>query len=159
MKLWLVRHGEAASEDTHPLRPLTDKGRADVLKVAHYLKSKNVRLDRVLYSTRIRARETARIIAEILEIRDRMNVWENLGPDDAYEPLVSRIEEMLRENETSSLMIVGHLPYVHSLAMRLLAAESSTSNLTFQTGTAVCLSSDDQKHWHLEAVVSPEKLS
>ena len=52
MNLYLVRHGKAAHMVVHPEQPLTDLGKADVLKVAQHLKKSGVSVGNVWHSTK-----------------------------------------------------------------------------------------------------------
>ncbi len=61
MRVFLVRHAEAAPGDPDELRPLTAEGRATAQAVAERLAAEP--LDAVYSSPLLRARETARAIA------------------------------------------------------------------------------------------------
>ena len=47
MQLLLVQHGEACAKDVDPDRPLTDRGAADVDRLAAFLGDAGVRVGRV----------------------------------------------------------------------------------------------------------------
>ena len=66
MRLYLVQHGEAMSKDENPERPLTAKGRKNVTKTAKFLKKKGIRVRKIFHSTKLRAKQTAQIIASLL---------------------------------------------------------------------------------------------
>ncbi|HEV8104629.1 MAG TPA: histidine phosphatase family protein [Gaiellaceae bacterium] len=74
MRLFVVRHAEAAPGEPDELRPLTDAGRAAARALAARLAQEDVEL--VLASPLLRARETAREIARTaqapLEVDDRL---------------------------------------------------------------------------------------
>ncbi len=74
MRLFVVRHAEAAPGEPDELRPLTDAGRAAARALAARLARENVEL--VLASPLLRARETAGEIARTarapLEVDDRL---------------------------------------------------------------------------------------
>lgn len=42
MRLYLVQHGEAVSEEIDPARSLSEKGKTDISKIAKFLKEKKV---------------------------------------------------------------------------------------------------------------------
>ena len=63
MMLYLVRHGDAVGADVNPTRPLSEEGREEVLKVAHHLKKNRIEVDHIWHSGKVRAIETAEIIA------------------------------------------------------------------------------------------------
>ena len=66
MRIYLVQHGEAASKDVDPQRPLTQKGRQDVTKTANFLMASGAHIDMIWHSTKTRAIETAGIFAKAL---------------------------------------------------------------------------------------------
>lgn len=85
MKIYLVRHGESASDvqqkyngdyDDH----LTKKGREEAEEIARKLLEKGIQ--RVFSSSRIRAIETAEIVCSILKCG--MEVTDNLNEQDIY---------------------------------------------------------------------------
>ena len=65
MKLYLVQHGEAKSKDEDEKRPLTDQGRQGVERVAAFLKGAGVETKRVIHSGKLRAEQTAEILANL----------------------------------------------------------------------------------------------
>ena len=85
MKLYLIQHGEALAKEVDPDRPLSESGKADVQRVARALRDAGVEVQRVMHSGKLRARQTAEILAtEIapmlpLEISDRINPNDNPG--------------------------------------------------------------------------------
>jgi phosphohistidine phosphatase len=55
MRLYLVQHGDAVSEQSDPERPLSVAGRRDVEAVARLLASNDIRAERVAHSGKLRA--------------------------------------------------------------------------------------------------------
>ncbi len=116
MKLYLIQHGEATTEEVDPSRPLTAKGRSDVQKIASFLKGAGVCLKVILQSGKTRARETAEIIGAHLGPDCQVKVREGLGPNDSVLALAKEIS-----GTRDDLMIVGHLPFLGKLASLLLS--------------------------------------
>ena len=67
MHIYLVQHGASKSEAEDPERSLTDEGRQTVEKMADYLTSAGVSVDRIKHSDKLRARQTAGILAASFE--------------------------------------------------------------------------------------------
>lgn len=68
MKLYFVRHGKAeAFADSDFDRQLTEKGAKNVGRVANMLKSLGVNLHTLYASPRVRAQQTANILAQALD--------------------------------------------------------------------------------------------
>ena len=60
MRLFLVQHGEAKTEQEDPERPLTDRGASDVSRVARAAtEARIVTAERIVHSGKTRARQTA----------------------------------------------------------------------------------------------------
>jgi len=70
VRLYLVRHGKAEDvgpDGTDGARRLTEEGRRDFRRGAEGLASLGVRFDRILTSPLARARETAEILADVVD--------------------------------------------------------------------------------------------
>ena len=120
MEVYLVQHSEAKPESEDPERPLTDKGRADVESVARYVAGSGVEVSRILHSGRLRAKQTAEILAQHLVPPQGVLEQGGLGPlDDPQEA------KRLVEQAGKPLMLVGHLPHLSRLAALLILARVS----------------------------------
>ena len=64
MKLYLVQHGEAHAKNVDPERPLTERGHGDVARLAAFLSRAGVRVERVIHSGKLRAEQTAGVLAK-----------------------------------------------------------------------------------------------
>jgi phosphohistidine phosphatase len=63
MQLYLVQHGAAKSEAEDPQRGLTDEGKRTIERMAAFLAPLGFSLDRIEHSEKLRARQTAEILA------------------------------------------------------------------------------------------------
>jgi phosphohistidine phosphatase len=158
VKLYLVQHGEAVSEQENPERPLTDSGRRDVTKIARFLKQEDVEIDRLWHSPKRRAVETAEILAEALQIRELCEERKGLTPNDPVEPVFETVQKIRPEDEIESLMIVSHLPFLQRLAALCLEGSPSESPVQFHMGGVVCLERQNQGPWQFVWAVHPELL-
>lgn len=133
--LYVVRHGIAAERgDEYPddaKRPLTPEGIASFREAVEGLSALGVRLDQVLTSPLVRARQTAEILAEILPGRPPIAEVKALTPAGSAAAVVTALGEYGRR---SSIALVGHEPGVGELAARLVGARGTFS---FKKG-AVC---------------------
>src|SRR5580765_5134354 len=72
MRIYLMRHGPAGNRDTwtddDSLRPLTEKGERRTRAAADGLKRLNPAIDVLLTSPLVRARQTAEIVGEALNL-------------------------------------------------------------------------------------------
>lgn len=107
MRLYFLRHGEADWPNwdrPDDERPLTDRGKKEMRKVAKFLRALDVPLDDILSSPLPRARQTADIVAD----RFGLHVREQEVLAGGFN--VSGLKELLQEYPVENLMIVGHEP-------------------------------------------------
>jgi phosphohistidine phosphatase len=107
MDLYFLRHGEADWpnwKDSDDKRPLTDRGKEEMKKVATFLARLKVSLDQIITSPLPRAEQTAAIVAKRLELK--------LREDKLLEPGFgsSELKQLLKKYPGESVMIVGHEP-------------------------------------------------
>ena len=110
MRLFVVRHAEAAPGDPDELRPLTEAGRAAARAVGEQLAEQN--LDVVLASPLLRARETAEAIARAAGLTAEPD--ERLAPGADAE---SVREAIAGRGET--VVAVGHQPDCSEIVLAL----------------------------------------
>jgi phosphohistidine phosphatase len=107
MHVYFLRHGEAdwpnwnKSDDE---RPLTERGKREMKKVAGFLERLDVGLDQIITSPLPRARQTAEAVAGRLHIQ--------LHEDELLEPGFgsSEFEKLLKKYPGEDIMVVGHEP-------------------------------------------------
>ena len=153
MNLYLVQHGEAVPEEADPSRPLTSKGSQDVQKAAAFLKPILTGPISIFHSGKLRALQTAGIIAGFLGPGCQVQQEENLSPGDPVQPWVEKIKE-----ETTDLMIVGQLPFLGKLASSLLTGSESKNPLAFRQGGVVCLQRKEGRPWQVDWMIIPDIL-
>ena len=151
MRLYLVQHGEAAEETEDPTRPLTENGRAAVQRVAAAADDAGVRPMHVFHSGKLRAEQTAEIIAETLGLAGSVGVAAGLKPMDDVEPWATQVGEHVQD-----VMLVGHLPFMGRLASLLLCGDADTEIVHFRYGAVVCLGREDTGSWSLLWVLAPD---
>jgi len=111
MELYFLRHGAAAAradwEGDDSQRPLTDQGREDVARVAGLLARMAPALDAIVTSPYLRSSETAEIVAQHLDMQDKVVIDDRLEPGfDA-----GRLGKLLKKfPEAKALLLVGHEP-------------------------------------------------
>lgn len=147
---FLVQHGEAKSETEDPERHLKDKGKEESEKVANFLLKKNLIPDIIIHSSKIRAKETALIFAEILNPIKGVIQGENLSPLDNPEYWVKRLK--IEEN---NIMIVGHLPHLSKLTSLLLVNDENKEIVKFKYSSCLILSREEEK-FYIKLFITPE---
>ena len=152
--LYLVQHGAAKPESEDPRRGLSDEGRRAVERIADFLSTLHLALDRIEHSEKLRARQTAEILAARLRPTEGIKEIPGIAPNDDIEPMLVRLE-----SETGKLMLVGHLPYLSRLAARLLGLGADRPVVQFQMGGVVRMQRDDAGRWTVAWMLVPELLS
>lgn len=104
----------------------------------------------IRHSGKLRARQTAEIMAEHLSPRHGVRETEGLGPND--DPEKARAE---LEAARQPLMFVGHLPHLSRLASALLIGEARRDIIKFEAGAIVCLDRADVS-FRLLWILTPE---
>ena len=135
MDLYLMQHGEATAEADDPARPLTDVGRATVAQVAARARTAGVRIDTCVHSGKLRAEQTARVLADAVA-GGRIEPRDGLAPNDLVAPVVQWLGE---RTEDSSIALVGHLPFLDRLASSLVAGDEDGQVISFRMGGLVKL--------------------
>lgn len=150
----LVQHGEATVKEEDPRRPLTDRGRRDVDRVARTLASRGVELQAVWHSGKLRAEETAEIFQAHLRPAAGAESREGLAPLD--DPREARA---MLEEAGGDVMLVGHLPQLSRLASLLLTGDPERELVAFRNGGVVRLRTEDpaaEGSWRLDGYLTPE---
>lgn len=154
MKLYLIQHGEATSEQENPSRPLTGKGAEDVKKTASFLAKIGRGPISIRHSGKLRARQTAQILADSLGPDCELREAESLSPNAPVKDLADELKQI-----TMDLMIVGHLPFLGNLASILLTGSESGNPVAFRQGGAVCLRRNEDRTWQVGWMITPEILT
>jgi len=153
MKVYLVRHGQAVSSQIDPEKPLSEQGFADVRKVASFIKHLEISVEHIWHSGKLRAAQTAEVIAESVSVERDCSAHEGLGPNDN----VTIIADELKTYDTD-LMIVGHLPFLAYLASLLAAGRQTADVVSFDAGSIACLNRSDPGRWQIEWMITPKLL-
>ena len=99
--IWLLRHGEAEDGSPDAERRLTEKGEEQARAAGRALAALGVRLDACVTSPKVRARDTARLACEPLDVEVTEDRRLEGGPFDPGEVTAGLGEEV---------MLVGHDP-------------------------------------------------
>jgi phosphohistidine phosphatase len=152
MKLYLVQHAKAAGKQEDPDRPLTEEGKREVQKVAEFVKPLRLCVDHLWHSRKLRAEQTAEVLAGVIEVQ-ATTARDGLGPTDD----VVALADELAGSEVH-IMVVGHLPFLSKLASLLLTGSESANAVAFKNGGVVSMQSDEDGRWQIDWMVTPELL-
>jgi phosphohistidine phosphatase len=138
MKIYFLRHGIAVEPEDWKGndydRPLTDDGRERMAREAKALRKLGLKLDAILTSPLVRAKETADRVARELRMPSKED--ERLGGDFD----VSTLEAILQGcADLKALMLVGHEPSMSSVIGRLIGV----ARMDLKKGGLACVELHD----------------
>ena len=154
MKIYLVQHGQAAAKEVAPERPLTETGKSDVQRVAATLKQAGVEVGRVFHSGKLRARQTAEILAAAIASGSKLETSDLINPND--DPAAFGAQIVHWHEDT---LVVGHLPYMAKLVAYLVTGDTEQPLVVYQPGSVVCLETTDANQWQINWLLRPELLN
>ena len=146
MKLYLMRHGQAADIVTDPEKGLSREGKVAIEHLARKLAEQNITFKQVFHSEKARARQTAEIMTNILAANISPVCKAGLKPNDDPEKQLADINTW-----TDDTLIASHLPFIPHLLMLLTGNNQATS---FTPGTIACLTKNGSK-WQIEWISHP----
>lgn len=149
MDVYLMRHGEAVAEAEDPRRPLTRRGRDQVERVCRRAVVDGLRVSQVLHSGKLRARETAEILAHCAE--PAAGVREIEGLDPRADPFIAKAEIEVRDK---TVVLVGHMPHLGRLASLLLTGEPDREPHSLVTAGLLHLTKNGT--WKIAGVIEPD---
>ncbi len=153
MKLYLVQHGEARARDVDPERPLTERGRADVERLAGFLARAGIRVTRVIHSGKRRAEQTATCLAGAVAPGLMAEAVDFLEPDGA-----PSAHDWDAEGGKGDLLVVGHLPYLGRLVSQRVIGDPAKPVVAFRPGSILCLELAEGEGWRVAWMIRPELL-
>jgi phosphohistidine phosphatase len=125
MNLYILRHGLAVERTPGVKfdkdRPLTVEGRKKIRRLAVILRKLGLSFDLILSSPFLRARQTAEIVAEVLDLSNKLEFSTHLAPRQAPNELV---EELNRKGHAlDDILLVGHEPDLSRLISILVTGK------------------------------------
>ena len=151
-RIYLVQHGEAASKDVDPDRPLTPKGVRDITVMARFLKNSGVQLADILHSGKLRAEQTAGIFAQAFLDSATTGIVRDINPNDSVQAFTGRLDQY-----STGSMFVGHLPFMEKLAAYLVCGSEVLPLVRFTPGSVLCLAAV-KGVWVIEWMIRPELI-
>jgi len=128
MKLYFLRHGEAASANGITIksdaeRPLTKEG-IEILKIQGKAFEKlNIQPDIIWTSPLVRARQTAEVVAKQLDLEDRIVETPKLACGAGLDSIREIVDT---KPHVQSAMFVGHEPDFSTIIGKLIARSGAT---------------------------------
>ena len=113
MEVYLLRHGLAVERGTagfedDAARPLTTRGKRQLVAVAAAMKQMGLHFDLILSSPLVRARQTAEIVARELKQKKRLALSTTLAPGGQPKLLAAELTRL--ESPPETVLLIGHEP-------------------------------------------------
>ena len=150
MRLYLIQHGLALSEEKDPQKSLSPEGKEATKKIAEFLKSKNIAVDSIWHSKKMRSSQTAQIISEYIPHKEIL-ARDDLNSNDPVEEVACQIQNLNKD-----IVIVGHLPFLQKLASLILSGSQDNQLISFIYSGVVCF--EYKEVWRLLWMMTPELL-
>ena len=150
MRLILVRHGQANPADIDPEKGLSETGRLEVARLGSLIGPLQLGVDEIWHSDKVRARQTAELLAQAIKAINGLVQKRNLGPNDD----VAKVTDAVMA-ENKDLMIVGHLPFMNNMLSYLLAGDQHRCVFAFPAAGMAQLEYDGNR-WRLQWFINPE---
>jgi phosphohistidine phosphatase len=163
MDLLLLRHAIAVDQATSDgssdsERPLTREGEKKMRRIARAMGALDLRIDLILTSPLVRARQSAHIVAEQFGLEKSLESTSFLEPGQSLEKLVSLVQR--RSKHAASIVLVGHEPALSTLISVLISGDASVSVALKKGG--LCKLQADAFHYgrcaSLQWLMTPRQL-
>src|SRR5688500_8734762 len=128
MDLYILRHGIAEDVSESGLdrdRVLTEEGIEKTELAGKALRKLDVQFDAIFTSPYARAKRTAEIVADALNVPDLVQTVDELGAASSPESVLSALHSVIRRQ--ASVLVVGHEPILSGLISLLLAGSAGLS--------------------------------
>ena len=161
-EIYVLRHAKSSWDNSNLSdfdRPLADRGISDAKKMSNFLKDMNIKIDKVLCSNAIRAKETFDLTADGFNFEIDKATYS----DKLYFGHTTTIIQDLKELDESlnNILIVGHNPTLHYL-VEILTNESinrfTTCNLATISHNGEWVSLNSQQ-CSLKSLIRPKELN
>ena len=163
MDLFILRHGEAEKSTNGGdfARSLTVVGTRDILQVAELLKALDMKPDAIITSPLKRAHQTASIVAKIFNIENKLMDWVELQPQSNRIELYRKLS-CQQITQESTVLIVGHEPYLGSLIGEIISEADASSRIVLKKAGLAKISitshSAQNMHGELEWLLTPKLM-
>ena len=147
-RLYLLRHAKSSWSDPALAdfdRPLNKRGRRACKALAQYIRDSGIRPELILSSSAKRALETLEALLPSLDHQPEIRLDKEIYHADAR-----ALSDHVAKNrgESSSVMVIGHNPAVHMLALGLSVACSDVSyrdmSMKYPTGGLAILEAEGE---------------
>ena len=161
-EIYVLRHAKSSWDNSNLSdfeRPLADRGIRDAKKMSKFLKDMDLKIDKVLCSNALRAKETFDLTADGFNFEiDKATYLDKLYFGDTT-TIIQDLKEL--DESLNNILIVGHNPTLHYL-VEILTNESinrfTTCNLATISHDGEWVSLNSQQ-CSLKSLIRPKELN
>ena len=156
-RFFFAQHGLAVDKSIDAERPLSREGIVQTQAIAQQLLAAGVNISKIFHSGKLRARQTAEIFAQVLNL-SAVASHEGFSPNDD-------VRQTKPQLTIEDALYIGHLPHLDKLVSLLVSEDETTGVLIFQNSAVVCLEKGSNKEnysiqWYLSYnLISNQALS
>ena len=133
MALYIVQHGKSLTKEQDPQKGLSPEGIEEVKRIAGVAQQYGVKVRQIQHSGKLRAQQTADILADYLKPDNGVKTVSGIKPLDDVEPFASQLDV------SADTMVVGHLPFLERLTSLLIIGHQSPTLFKLQNGGILCM--------------------
>jgi phosphohistidine phosphatase len=164
MNFYILRHGIAQEMgmpgvDKDSERELVPEGRQKLRKIAAAMNALDLTFDVILTSPYVRAEQTAMTIAEVLKMKAKLELTDDLSPSGSMRDLIASING--RKPAPADVLLVGHEPYLSELISLLVSGGTDAISVVLKKGGFCRLSVETLKYGRcasLDWLLTPKQL-
>ncbi len=155
LDLYLVQHAEAKTKEEDPERSLTNEGRKAIEAVSAHCAMLNIKMDSIYHSGKLRAQQTAEVLARHLNAMEKLRMQPGLDPLDDVKPTQEWLARQA-EQGVSAIAIVGHLPFLEKLVSVLTTRDQQAGVVALRHAGVVKLIPKQGGLYAVEWILTPE---
>jgi phosphohistidine phosphatase len=128
LELFILRHGETSkrlSRSGGLDRPLTYTGTTEIKNIADSIKKLRIKIDLIVTSPLSSCKQTGEIINDLFNKRIPIIICNHLKPEGELLDFYNKISKY---KDTSSILIVGHEPYLSSMINDIISKNDADRN-------------------------------
>ena len=153
MALFLVQHGICLAKDKDPEKGLSEIGIEETHRLAPVAKGYKIPVNQIFHSGKKRARQTAEIYHQALELETAVNVLKGINPMDDVRAFAANLDS------SANWMVVGHMPFMERLVSYMITGDETVRVYQFQNSGIVCLDAlrrdDKETNWFIKWTLNP----
>jgi len=154
MDLFLVQHARSRTKEEDPERSLSDEGYQEIEKMAMFAaKNCGIEVRKIIHSGKLRAKQTAEILAEKLRPVEGCEEADGLDPMAEASLWAGKIEDI-----HGNIMLVGHLPHLGNLAGALLYGDAAKNPINIHNSGIIKLARNSENRWLIDWIIVPSVI-